>query len=69
MNIGSKRFATTASLPLELLTRRKYIRSGHYYLIQKFIESIRDDKVPPVTGEEGRKVMALQEKIFNRIKV
>ena len=35
------------------------------YLIQKFVESIRDDKIPPVTGEEGRKVIALQEKIFN----
>jgi len=65
MGIGYKRLAITASLPLKLLTRRKYIRSGHYYLIQKFIESIRDDKMPPVTGEEGRKVMALQEKIFN----
>jgi len=69
MSIGSKIFAATASYPLKLLTRRKYIRSGHYYLIQKFIESIRDDKMPPVTGDEGRKVIALQEKIFNRIKV
>jgi len=69
MSIGSKRLTVSASLPLKLLTRRRYIRSGHYYLIQKFIESIEDDKMPPVTGEEGRKVMALQEKIFNRIKV
>ena len=69
MNIGSKRFATIASYPLKLLTKERYIRSGHYYLIQKFLESIRDDKMPPVTGEEGRKVIALQEKIFNRIKV
>ena len=69
MSIGSKRMVTAVSYPFELLTRRKYIRSGHYRLIQKFIESIRDDKMPPVTGEEGRKVLALQEKIFNQIEV
>ena len=69
MSIGSKRLITSVSYPFELLTRRKYIRSGHYHLIQKFIESIRDDKMPPVTGEEGRKVLALQEKIFNQIEV
>jgi len=27
--------------------------------IREFIERIREDKMPPVTGEEGRKVMAL----------
>ena len=64
IRIGSKRLTVTASLPLKLLTRKRYIRSGHYYLIQKFVESIMDDKPPPITGEEGRKVMALQEKIF-----
>ena len=70
MCIGSKILAsTTVFNPLKLLTRRKYIQSGHYYLIQKFVESIRSDKMPPVTGEEGKKVMALQEKIFNQVKL
>lgn len=67
MNIGFKRLAVIASLPLEKLRRRRYMRSGHYYLIQKFIESIREDKKPPVTGEEGKKMMILQEKIFDRV--
>lgn len=67
MSIGFKRLTVTASYPLELLTRKRYIRSGHYYLIEKFVESIRDDKMPPVTGDEGRKVVDLQEKIFNRV--
>ena len=67
VSISSQRVAITASHPLKLLTRRRYIRSGHYYLIQRFIESLRDDKMPPVTGDEGRKVIALQEKIFNRV--
>jgi predicted dehydrogenase len=69
IGIGPKRLAITASYPLKVITRRIYIRSGHYYLIQRFIECIQDDKMPPVTGEEGRKVMALQEEIFNRVRL
>jgi len=71
ISIGSKIFASAishaTSYPLKSSTRKRYIRSGHYYLIQKFIESIRDDKTPPVTADEGRKMMALQEKIFAQI--
>jgi UDP-N-acetylglucosamine 3-dehydrogenase len=66
--ISSKRMVGAVSYPLKLLTRRRYIRSGHYYLIEKFIESIREDKLPPVSGEEGRKVMALQEEIIDQLK-
>lgn len=54
----------TISYPLKSSTRNKYIRSGHFYLIKEFIESIKNDRIPPVTGEEARNVMALQEKIF-----
>jgi len=68
MSIGFKRLDSTIAYPWKLLMKKRYIRSGHYYLIQKFIESIRDDKMPPVTGEEGRKVIALQEKIFEQVK-
>ena len=64
MGIGFKRLGTAATYPLKVIKLKRYIRSGHYYLIQKFIESIRDDKMPPITGDDGRKVMALQEKIF-----
>ena len=54
----------TISYPFKSSTRKKYIRSGHFFLFQKFIESIRNDGIPPVTGDEARNVMALQEKIF-----
>jgi len=47
---------------------KKYVQSGHYYIIQKFIESIRDEKEPPVTGEKAKKMMVFQEKIFDQIK-
>ena len=41
--------------------------SGHDILIWKFVEAIRDDKQPPVTGEEGREVMMVVEKITSQI--
>ena len=54
------------ALPKYVLSKQ-YVRSGHYHLIQKFIESIRDDRVSPITGDKAKKIMALQEKIFNQI--
>jgi len=45
-------------------TRERY---GHHYLVQNFIKSIEEDSEPPVTAENGRKIVALQEEIFNKI--
>jgi UDP-N-acetylglucosamine 3-dehydrogenase len=71
MIVSSKIFAGAIShaisYPLKSSTRKKYIRFGHYYIIQRFIESIQDNNMSPVTGEEGRKIVALQEKIFKQI--
>jgi len=67
ISFSSQRLHSTVLFPSKVVTRGKYIRSGHYYLIQKFIESIKDDTVPPVTGDDGRKMIALQEKIFEQI--
>ena len=67
VSLSYKRLAVAISFPLKVITSKKYIRSGHYYLIQKFVESVREDKIPPVTGAEGKKVIALQEKIINQV--
>ena len=40
---------------------------GHYNLIQRFIESIQNDTEPPVTGEEGREVVRVLEKVTAQI--
>jgi predicted dehydrogenase len=37
--------------------------SGHHTLIAKFVESIRNDTKPPVTGEEGKEVVRVLESI------
>ncbi|RLG32636.1 hypothetical protein DRN97_06915 [Methanosarcinales archaeon] len=67
LSLSFKRLTSAVSFPVKVIKSKKYIRSGHYYLIQKFVESIRDDKVPPVTGDKGRKMIALQEKIFDLV--
>lgn len=41
--------------------------SGHDILIWKFIEAIRDDTQPPVTGDEGREVVRVLEKVTKGI--
>ena len=41
--------------------------TGDYICIHKFIESIRNDTLPPVTGEDGREVMRVFEKIVDKI--
>ena len=67
ISLSYKVLGEALSYPLKVITSKKYIRSGHYYLIQKFIESIREDKMPPVTGDEGRKVIAFQEELLGQI--
>lgn len=67
LNLSYKRLTGALTFSVKIIRSKKYIRSGHYYLIHKFVESIRDDNAPPVTGDKGRKMIALQEKIFNQI--
>ena len=37
--------------------------TGHHNLIERFAEAVRNDTVPPVSGEEGREVVRVLEKI------
>lgn len=41
--------------------------TGDYICIQKFIESICNNTLPPVTGEDGWEVMRVFEKIVDKI--
>jgi 2-alkyl-3-oxoalkanoate reductase len=38
-------------------------RTGHHNLIERFAEAVRNDTAPPVSGEEGREVVRVLEKI------
>jgi predicted dehydrogenase len=55
----------TASAALNKILGRRH--SGHHTLISRFIESVRDNTEPPVTGEEGREVVRQMEFIVARM--
>ena len=58
---GYQLFTCTTSAALNTLLGRQH--SGHHTLIQKFVESIINDTEPPVTGEEGKEVVRVLERI------
>ncbi|RLI45002.1 hypothetical protein DRO69_06130 [Candidatus Bathyarchaeota archaeon] len=41
--------------------------TGHPILISKFIESVQNNKEPPVTAEHGRDVVRVWEKVINQV--
>lgn len=62
---GYQRFACTASAVFNTALGKHH--SGHDILIWRFVEAIREDMQPPVTGEEGREVVRVLEKITSQI--
>ena len=57
--------ASTVSATLGVISGK--FHNGHYTLIRRFIESIQNDTEPPVTGEEGREVVRVLEKVTAQI--
>ncbi len=57
--------AGTASTTLNVILGRHH--DGHYNLIKRFIESLRDDTELPVTVEEAREAVRLYEAITSQI--
>lgn len=45
----------------------KRSRIGHRVIIQRFVDSIRDNTDPPVTGEDGRETIRVLEEIWKQI--
>lgn len=43
----------------EILSTDQAFLFGHYRIIQEMINSIKEDKEPPVSGEEGRKALEI----------
>lgn len=62
LNQAYQQMANAASRALSRIMCRHY-HSGHYTLIARFVDSIRNNQTPPVTGEEGREVVIIYEKI------
>jgi predicted dehydrogenase len=65
-NIASqvtKEVATNASK-----RARGKLKYGHSILIENFVNSILNDRQPPVTGEEGRETVRVMEMIVERLR-
>jgi predicted dehydrogenase len=58
----------TASNTVKVLTKKLKSYPGLYVLIAEFYESIRQDRQPPVPGEEGRRVVHVLEMIRSKAK-
>jgi hypothetical protein len=77
--IGPKKVSTTftnldLSIQIFLKTLLNAIRkicgrhtSGHFTLINKFYENITKGKKPPVTGKEGKNVVAALDQIWEKL--
>jgi len=62
---GVRQLTGTVSTALKVILGR--LGSGHYNLIQRFIESIQNDTESPVTAEEAREVVRVFEEITGQI--
>ena len=59
LNQGYQHLVCTAAAAFNTMLGR--YNSGHHTLISRFIDSVRDNTEPPVTGEEGREVVRQME--------
>lgn len=55
------------SSSLKAVVGQRWYNSGHRVIIQRFIESIRSNIDPPVTGEESRETLRALEDIWKQI--
>ena len=58
---GYQLLSHTAYAAANVLLGRQ--RNGHFILIEKFVEAVKNDAEPPVTGEEGKEVVRILEKL------
>ncbi len=65
VEMAFQRLVETTAATLGVVAGR--YRSGHYTLIQRFIESIQNGTEMPVTAEEGREVVRLLQAITSQI--
>jgi len=48
---------------------RRWYGAGHRVIIREFLDSIRNDTEPPVTGEDGRETIRIMEDIFRQVNI
>jgi predicted dehydrogenase len=58
---------SAASGAVSQLRGQKRNRIGHKVIIQRFVESIRDNTGPPVSEEDGKETIRILEEIWKQI--
>ncbi|MBN1795971.1 MAG: Gfo/Idh/MocA family oxidoreductase [Sedimentisphaerales bacterium] len=64
---GIKSICSSGCNASKILFGRLKRRPGHRMLIRKFYESLANNTEPPVSGEQGREVVRVMEKIKDRL--
>ena len=67
LNLSFQLLAGVVSSSVRVFLGRRYYKAGHQGIIQKFVESIRDNLDPPFTGEDGRETIRVLEEIWKQI--
>jgi predicted dehydrogenase len=67
LDLALQLLAGAISISVRSLLRQKWYKLGHRAVIQKFVESIRNDLDPPATGENGRETMRVLEEVWKQL--
>lgn len=65
LSISSQIIGGVAANASRLMTRR--LKDGHEALIEEFVDSILNNRQPPVTGEDGREAVRVMELIVEKL--
>jgi UDP-N-acetylglucosamine 3-dehydrogenase len=66
LNVSSQVVGGIAANAFGLMTRK--LKFGHELLIRDFVDSILNNRQPPVTGEEGREVVRVMEMVVEKLR-
>jgi len=65
LSISSQIIGGVAANAFRLMTRQ--LKDGHEALIEEFVDSILNNRQPPVTGEDGREAVRVMELIVEKL--
>ena len=66
---GFQLFTGNANRLIKAVFGQRWYGVGHRVLISSFLDSIRDDTEPPVTGEDGRETLKIMEEILRQVNI
>jgi predicted dehydrogenase len=67
LDLALQMLSGAAYVSIQSLLGRKWYKLGQYALFEKFVESVRDNLAPPVTGEDGRENVRVLQEVWKQI--